>query len=1103
MRLRPRRRAALLALGTLAAVLPFAGTAAAAPATVTDPASLVNPLIGTSGAVDTFPGADAPFGMVQWSPDTTPHRTAGGGYEYDDNTLLGYSLTHISGPGCSALGDVPILPTVGDIGAKPGSATDTYSHINERASAGYYTVTQGSGVTTSLTATTRAGIGSFAFPRTSKANLLLKVAGSANTVDGTSAQVVSDREVTGSVTAGHFCGQSADEERDYTLHFDITFDRSFANYGTWQDGAVAAGDKTLAQHAAKATPTATTPADSRPHGAATKPFHGTATPDFRAPTRDAPRVHDKAAPTAATGPGGVYLTFDASSDQTVTAKVGISFTSDANAKANLAAEIPGWNLDTVRRQTHDDWNALLRRIAISGGSAAQQQQFYTALYHVLLHPNVFSDVNGQYAGMDGKVHTAAAGHAQYANYSGWDIYRSQVQLASIVAPTQTSDSIRSMLNDYDQSGMLPKWALGNGESYVMVGDPADPIIAGAYAFGARDFDQKHALAAMVDEATNPNNVRPGQAELDSYGYLPYNKEYGCCNFYGPVSTQLEYDSADYAIAAYAKSLGDRDNYTRFATRSQNWQNTFNAGSGYVQAKQSNGQFVTGFSPGTGTGMVEGTAAQYTPMVPHNLRALILAKGGDAAYEKYLDSLFTSIDNPGPTNADLSNEPSIEIPWEYDYVGAPWKTQQVVRAAQQKLYFDAPVGQFGNDDLGAMSSWYVFSELGMYPETPGTDVLTLGSPVFPKAVVTLANGRKLTITAPNASTENMYVDGLTVGGKAWGKPWLRYADLASGGRLDYDLTAIPNKTWGADPADAPPSDGTGQQATFTAASPSDGLVVAPGGHDTVTVSVTNVSAEPMSVSWTGSGDGVEVSPASGTFDVPARSTGSAPVTVTAGQTEGRYTVTFALKTADGTALTPASAHLSVAKPGELWPYYTNSGISDDGKPSAASLDTSGYAYSAQALAAGGLTPGGTVTIDGVPYTWPDAPSGQLDNIEAAGQTVPLVAPAGATKLGIIGSATNANASGAVGDLVVHYTDGTTQTLTLGLSDWTLGAGGYDPLPGDTTVATMPYRNATDGSSETVTTYVFATNGALTAGKTVASVTLPGPSATMHIFTIGLG
>jgi predicted alpha-1,2-mannosidase len=1094
------RRAAVAFAGTLALLAPSVTATAASARAVSDPASLVNTLIGTSGAVDTFPGADAPFGMLQWSPDTSPHRTDGGGYEYDDSKLLGYSLTHISGPGCSAYGDVPILPTVGRIGADPGSATDTFSHINEQGTAGYYTVTQGSGVTTSLTASTRSGIGTFQFPQTSQANLLLKVAGSADQMDGTSAEVVSDHEVTGSVTAGHFCGQSSDLENDYTLHFDITFDQPFTSYGTWQNGVLNSGSRLLSQHKAMtAKPSAGS--DATPSSKARKPFHGNDSADTKMPVQTLPRIHDNATKAADTGTGGVYLTFDASSQQTVTAKVGISFTSDANAQANLNAEIPGWNFDAVRDSTHDAWNKLLKRIAITGGSIAQQQQFYTALYHALLHPNVFSDVNGEYMGMDGTVHEADDGHAQYANYSGWDIYRSQVQLAAMIAPQQTSDSVRSMLNDYDQSGMLPKWAMANGESYVMVGDPADSIIADAYAFGARDFDHQKALDAMVTEATATSNIRPGQAELDQYGYLPYDLDYGCCNFYGSVSTQLEYDSADYAIAAYAKSLGDNDTYTKFATRSQNWQNTFNAGSGYVQAKKSNGDWVAGFSAGTGTGMVEGTAAQYTPMVPHNLKALIDAKGGDAAYESYLDGLLSNVDNPGPTNADLSNEPSIEIPWEYDYVGAPYKTQQVVREAQQELYFDAPVGQFGNDDLGAMSSWYVWSELGMYPETPGTDVLALGSPVFTKAVVTLANGKKLTVNGSNASVENMYVNGLTVNGKATDKPWLRYSDVSSGGTLNYDLTGIPNKSWGSDPSDAPPSDSTGEQGAFTAADPSDGLIIAPGDQDTVNAKVTNVGDTNLTVDWKASADnGLSISPASGTLTVPAGQTAKAPVTVTAGDTEGRYLVSFDFSLADGTALPHASANVAVAKPGELWPYYTNAGVSDDGAPTTASFDTSGYSYSAQALAAAGLSPGQPVTVDSLTYTWPDAASAELDNIEASGQTIALPGSGTVSRIGLLGSATNAGSAGATGTLTVTYTDGSTENVDVGFSDWTLGAGSYTPLPGDVTAATTSYRNATDGSSEQVDTYVFATSADLTAGKTVASITLPGPTATMHIFAV---
>ncbi|MFC6704587.1 GH92 family glycosyl hydrolase [Flexivirga alba] len=540
--LRSRRlaRSAGAAIGSAAlasaAALIIVPTADAAPTLVSDPASLVNTIVGTSGAVDTFPGPAVPFGMTQWSPDTSPDRPAGGGYEYNDTSLRGFSLTHISGPGCGASGDIPILPVVGDVGTDPGGLTTPYTHDGEKATAGFYQVTTGSGsnaVTTALTSTQRAAIGKFTFPQSTASNLVVKLNGGASQVDGTSATVVGASELVGSVTSGHFCGQSSSLEHDYTLHFDLKFNQPFTanSYGTAAGG----------------------------------------------------------------GPAGEVLTFDTTAGAPVLAKVGISYTNAANATGNLTTEIPAWDFDGVHNGASAAWNKLLGKIEIGGGTHTQQAQFYTALYHSLLHPNVFSDDNGQYMGYDDKVHQVAAGHDQYANYSGWDIYRSQVQLSAMVAPEQTSDSITSMLNDYDQTGMMPKWALNNGESYVMVGDPADPIIADAYAFGARDFDVQHALTAMVDEATQPNNNRPGQHTRDVYGYLPYDASYACCNFYGPVSTQLEYDSADYSIASLARSIGNTSTYTKFATKAQDWQNTFNSGTGYVQAKLANGQWVPGFT----------------------------------------------------------------------------------------------------------------------------------------------------------------------------------------------------------------------------------------------------------------------------------------------------------------------------------------------------------------------------------------------------------------------------------------------------------------------------------------------------------------------------
>ena len=1058
--------AAMLGLALTAAGLaaPGGAAAAAAPQPVTDPAALVNPVIGTTGGGNTFPGPDMPFGMIQWGPDTAPSRPNGGGYSYTASQISGFSLTHLSGPGCNVFGDVPVLPTVGAIGSSPSTTTESFSHAGETAQAGYYAVTLGNGVGVELTDATQAGIARFTFPATNQANLLLKLTGSQEPDAATSVQTVGNDEVTGSVTSGYFCGETTGWERDYTLHFDMVFDHPFTASGSW----------------------------------AATPISGFGTPQ---------------------GPGGEYLTFDTTADQTVTAKVGISYTSTPNAGLNLRAEIPGWNFGQVQRASHAAWNALLGKIQIAGGTASQQAQFYTALYHALLDPSVFSDVNGQYTGSDGAVHTAARGHAEYANYSGWDIYRAQVQLAAMVAPEQTSDAITSMLDDYAQTGQLPKWSLANGETYVQVGDPADPIIADAYAFGARDFNVSQALGDMIHEATVPNNVRPGLAVLQQEGYLPYDASYGCCNFYGTVSTQLEYDTADYAIASLARATGDEGAYRTFAAQAQDWQNIFNVGTGYVQARQSAGQWLPGFSPSTLSGFVEGTSAQYTPMVPFNVAGLIAARGGDANWISYLNSLLSNLTSPGPANANLSDEPSLEIPYEYDYAGAPYQTQQVVREVEDDLYSDTPGGLPGNDDLGTLSAAYVWDELGFYPETPGTGVLTLASPVFPEAVVHLAHGAALTISAPAAQPGSPYVQGLTVNGSPWNQAWVGYASLARGGTLDYDLSGSPDTSWASGPEAAPPSDPTGQRQVLTSAGPAAGLILAPGSSGGVSYEVANLSGSPLAVRWTASvgagtspsgssvpSAGVTVSPASGTLSVPAHSTASAAATVTAGNTstEAAYPVTFTATDGTGGALPSTAANADVAAAGQIWPYYTNIGVSSDGQSVASGYDGSSDLYSANALAADGLTPGASVTSGGVSYTWPDAPAGQPDSIDAAGQTIPVSFPAGTTTIGLLGSAIDTGSSGATGALTVSYTDGSTQQIPVTFSDWTLGAGAFPPVPSDTIVASTPHRNTIEGTSQSVTTYVYATSAALDSGKTVASVTLPIASGgSIGIFAIGSG
>jgi predicted alpha-1,2-mannosidase len=777
----PRRRraavrarlAVVAALATIAALAVAGPVSAAAPrpaALVTNPGSLVNPFIGTLNGADDFPGATVPFGMLQWSPDTTS-RPFGGGYSYNDSAISGFSLTHLSGPGCAGEGDVPILPTVGAVNT---SATDGFSHSNESAIAGSYQVTTSNGVETQLTTTTRSGMAQFTFPSTTQANLIFKLNGSANGDSNTQFNVVSNTEVSGQVTSGNFCSAG----NKYTLYFDMVFNQSFASNGT---AVVPATAKAPAASGASQT-------------AAEQPNH--------------PVLHGTVRPSAAVTPQTAandgYVTFNTTGNQVVDAKIGVSYVSIANAVANRTTENPNWNFSATQTAAEGAWNSLLGRVQVAGGTTAQQAVFYTALYHSLLHPNVISDVNGQYPGFNGAVQTVDSGHsAVYGNYSGWDVYRSQAQLEALLDPQVASDTAESMLDDYQQTGLFPKWNQLGGETYVMVGDPADSMIADYYAFGATGFNTSAALTDLLSEATNTNNVRPGLNYLEQLGYEPTNGTYGCCNFYGNTSTTLEYDSADYALSEFAGALGDTADQTTLADRANDWLNEFDYNSGFIQPRDTSGSWTSGFSPTSETDFVEGDSWIYTPMVPFNVQGLATAMGGDAKLATFLNTdLSTFTGANGYT--DLGNEPSLDIPWEYDYIGEPYQTQNAVREIQNQIWTDAPGGLAGNDDLGEMSSWYVWSALGMYPETPGSATLALGSPMFTQAVITLPSGNTLTINGTGAADNAPYVQSATWNGSAWNNAYTPSGMLSAGGTLNFTLGTSADTSWAAAASSAPPS-----------------------------------------------------------------------------------------------------------------------------------------------------------------------------------------------------------------------------------------------------------------------------------------------------------
>lgn len=1021
-----------------------------------DPAAAVNPLIGTSGSGNTFPGADVPFGMVQWSPDT-PSRPSGGGYAYGDTSLTGFSLTHISGPGCGAAGDVPVLPISGAFPASPDGATLPLSHDGEHATAGRYEIAAG-GITTALTATSRSGMARFTFPRGSQSNLLFKLSSSANGTTSTHFQVVSPTEVAGWVTSGRFCGAA----NKYNVFFDMEFDTPFGSFGTYQKGS------------------------SQRQGAVTRDLEPSAT---------APRP-------PVSGVDGAYLTFDTSTHPTVQAKVGVSYVSTANAKTNRQAENPGWDFEKVATAAHKQWTNQLSKIQVTGGTEAERTVFETALYHALLHPNIYSDSNGQYMGFDGRPHTTPQGRVEYANISGWDTYRTQVQLAALMAPEQTSDLVRSMLDQYDQTGQLPKWEQNNTETYVMVGDPAASIIASAYAFGARNFDTKHALQAMLAEANRPNKVRPGLNEYLHRGYIPVNGNYDCCNFYGAVSTQQEYNTADYAISAFARALGDTDTAATFARRANNWQNVFNPATGYLQARNKDGRFAPGFTPDTYTGFVEATSAQYTPMIPFNVAGIAAAAGGNASWVTRLDNLLSQVRHPGTRNADLRNEPSFLTPWEYDTVGAPAKTQAAVRRIQQELFSTAPDGLPGNDDLGTTSSWYVFSALGFYPQTPGTATLALGSAVFPEAVLHLPSGKLLTISAKNASAATPYLATMTVDGTPWHHAFLPSRLVAEGGAVHEELSKVANPHFGSNPAaDAPPSDTTGLAPAlgYTA---ENQLVVEPNGSDSLTVGALNLRGTQQTVSWSiPESTGLTVSPSSGTLVLGAHAKATSSVTVRAATSRGRHPLKISFRSGSGAEMPTVTTEIDIAVSGALWPYFNNAGISSDAAKGPADFDGYGWAYSAQQLAAAGAGRAATVTARGLTFHMPDTAPGDLDNIMAAGQTIPVNAP-GVTRIGFLGSASGV-LPGARSKATVHFSNGEEQTVLLELTDWTIGSGKtLKPSYGNAIAVATAHRNGNDGSSQAIRTYLFETDHPLSAKRNITSVTLFAPTTggRLHVFDI---
>ncbi|MBK8231225.1 MAG: glycoside hydrolase family 92 protein [Candidatus Eisenbacteria bacterium] len=863
----------------------------------TGPSTAPNPVPGGAGG-STIPGPLAPFGMIQFSPDTDIASPSG--YGYDGTRIEQFSLTHFNGAGCPNGEEIGILPFVGELGASPAGAWTSYAsrfaHAEETAAVAYYRATlQPSGTIAELTATPRTGMARWTFPRSGPAFILLNPSRSATGVRASSFEIDGAR-ITGRAEGGGFCGSDTRVE----IHFVIEFDRAPQAIGAWRGDSLLAGD------------------------------------DPRAPKL-----------TVSGRNTGAWLRFDTAAEPIVRMKVALSYVDLDNAAANLAGENPGWDFDAVRAATAEAWAQVLGRVAIEGATAEDQTKFYTALYHVFSNPNIYSDLNGEYRGFDGQVHRAE-GWTNYQNFSGWDIIRSWTHLIGAVAP-EGPEIVRSMVQGGVEAGLLPFWSDRNMETQVMVGDPGTINVANAHAMGVRGFDQQAALDLMLRSAEDPAHTqRYRLADWIERHHVP-----------GNAAITLEYAMADFALSRYADALGRPELSDRFLERSGWWRESWNPETGYIEPRGSeaevariyeveihapsptgvpgdlgpnlalhrpteasdscnenespdkavNGSWTGGqadkwcdnasdpkwwqvdlveprdigtiivrhaaaggepaewntrnfvlessldrevwstlatvtsnrdsvtvhefrpvsaryvrlrlttpedddawgcrpFEPASGCGFIEGNAAQYVWMVPHDIEGLFERMGGRGPALARLDHLFLEL-NAGTARPHfyIGNEPEHGTPWVYHFAGAPDRTRAVVQRIVGGEFHVGPGGLPGNDDLGATSAWLVWAYLGMYPLYPGSDILALHGPLVPAATVRLANGATLRIESEGLDRSPTFVQEVEWNGRPLSRSWISFADLAAGGTLRYRMGPSPSPEWGRGDDDIPRSFGS--------------------------------------------------------------------------------------------------------------------------------------------------------------------------------------------------------------------------------------------------------------------------------------------------------
>jgi predicted alpha-1,2-mannosidase len=718
----------------------------------------VDPFIGTGGHGHTYPGATMPFGMVQLSPDTRLTGWDGcSGYHYSDSLIYGFSHTHLSGTGVSDYGDILFMPTVGEVSLKAigdgptgrGYAT-SFDHRNESARPGYYAVKLDNQVFVQLTATTRVGFHQYTYPpKTEIGNVVLDLTHRDKVLDSY-LRVVDSTHVEG-------FRRSEGWARDQIVYFVAEFSKPLLSFEIAVDDRVSQRISEVKGTNVKAA--------------------------FRFSTADS---------------------------QPVFLKVAISAVSIEGARKNLAAELPHWDFAKVEADAHRIWNSQLNKIQVTGGTQSQLKTFYTALYHAMLAPNLFMDVDGNYRARDFKIHTAK-GFDNYTVFSLWDTFRAAHPLYTLIDQKRTVDFIKTFLAQYEEGGRLPVWELAANETDTMIGYHAVSVIADATAKGLTGFDRQLAFVAMKHSA---ELRRLGLAGYVAHGYIDTDEERES------VSRTLEYAYDDWCIAQMAQLLGRDDDYKHYLRRSQFYKNVFDPVSGFVRPR-TNGNWLASFDPReVNFSFTEANSWQYTFFVPQDISGLTGLMGGKAKFARKLDDLFTADSKTtGREQADITgmigqyahgNEPSHHTAYLYDYVNQPWKTQYRVRQIVDNFYKAEPDGLIGNEDCGQMSAWYVLSAAGFYPVTPGSPVYAIGSPLFPEVRFNFENGRSFVIKAKRSSARNIYIQSARLNGKAYPKSFITHKELMAGGELSFEMDARPNRKWGAGAGDAPVSQITMEQ-----------------------------------------------------------------------------------------------------------------------------------------------------------------------------------------------------------------------------------------------------------------------------------------------------